>query len=270
MRTTGAGKIAGTLAGVLSLLFTVARGAEPPNLTSFAQGNAAYEAGNFSEAAAAYQREVHAGRSGANLFYNLGDTYYHLGDLGRATLNYQRALLLEPGHAEAAANLAYVRGKTAARSLPPGNLFTPLRDTLATLDVDSYAVIAATAGWLALAGLCLAWFTRRRRTLGWVMLGLALPVFAACAGTLFWLEDGRKNPGRGIVLKDQTPAHYAPADSAKVIVKLPVGEEVRVLSEHGAWTYAQLADGARAWLPADAVERIIPKDFLPSYRSQKD
>ena len=82
-------------------------------------------------------------------------------------------------------------------------------------------------------------------------------------GTLYWLGDGRKDTGRAIVLKDQTAAHYAPADSSKVITKLPVGDEVRVLSEHGAWIYTQLSGGARAWLLADTVERIIPPAFLP-------
>ena len=236
--------------------------AADPASTDFVDGGANYESGRFTEAAAAYQREVHAGRYSANLFFNLGNTYYRLGDLGRAMANYQRALILEPGHAEAAANLAYVRGRTSARITPPEDLSAQTRAALSAVDVDRYAVLAAVSGWVAALGFCLGIFARRRSRTGWVLFGLALPFFAAFLGLAFWLGDGRKAPERAVVLKDQSPVRYAPADSAKVIVKLPVGEEVRVLSERGAWTYAQLADGARGWLPADGVERIIPPAAL--------
>ena len=68
---------------------------------SFTKANSLYDAGNFSAAAATYQQEIHAGHYSSDLFFNLGNTYYRLGDLGRAVINYQRALLLEPRHAEA-------------------------------------------------------------------------------------------------------------------------------------------------------------------------
>ena len=254
-----------TLLTLLCLLFIypLACQAEEPAQSAFTKANSLYDAGNFSEAAAAYQREIHAGHYSPNLFFNLGNTYYRLGDLGRAVINYQRTLLLEPRHAEAAANLAYVRGKTAARTVPPDNLLGQLHETLSTLDIDTYSILASVSGWLAATGLCLGLSTRGWRTTGWLLLGVMLPVFAASVATLFWLEEGSKNPDRAIVLKDQVPAHYAPADSAKVITKLAVGEEIRVLSERGEWVYIQLPGGARAWLLTDAMERIIPPDFLP-------
>ena len=58
---------------------------------------------------------MNRGSYSANLFYNLGGAYYRAGDRGRAILNYQRALLLEPSHAEAAANLGFVSGKRSVR-----------------------------------------------------------------------------------------------------------------------------------------------------------
>ncbi len=255
-----------TVAAILLCLLMaahMANGADAPAPSAFAKAGALYDAGNFSEAAATYQREVHAGHYSANLFFDLGNTYYRLGDLGRAVINYQRALLLEPGHAEARANLAYVRGKTATRMVPPADPSGQLRAALETSDVNVYAILAAVSGWLAVFGVCLGVLTRRRRLAGWLMVGMMLPVFASCTAVLLWLGQGRKSPERAIILKDQTPAHYAPADSAKVITKLPVGDEVRVLSERGAWVYAQLPDGARAWVLADTVERIIPAGFLP-------
>ena len=105
----------------------------------FARGNQFYAAGKYAESAAAYEAQVKRGEDSANLFYNLGDAYYRLGNRGRAILNYRRALALEPSHAEAAANLAFVGGGRPAN----GGIGAPGVETLSWL--------TATAGWLAVA-----------------------------------------------------------------------------------------------------------------------
>ncbi|HIE11941.1 MAG TPA: hypothetical protein EYP63_00690, partial [Desulfotomaculum sp.] len=56
-----------------------------------AQANRLYEAGQYAEAAVAYQALVDAGAHDGRLYYNLGNAHYKSGDLGRAVLNYRRA-----------------------------------------------------------------------------------------------------------------------------------------------------------------------------------
>ncbi|MEZ4982535.1 MAG: tetratricopeptide repeat protein [Saprospiraceae bacterium] len=43
------------------------------------------------------------------LYYNLGNAYYRLGDMARARLNYERALLLKPYNKETLQNIALVK-----------------------------------------------------------------------------------------------------------------------------------------------------------------
>ncbi len=217
---------------------------------TFASGNALYAQGKFIEAAQAYETQVQRGDSRANLYYNLGDAYFRAGDRGRAILNYQRALLLDPSHAEAAANLAFLRGKT----LPPS-----ARGGFAGwLDVDRWTWLAAAGGWLAILGFGLTVFLRRLR---WSSLAVGLTGAAAC-GVSVWalvvLDGGTKNPGRAVVLADDTRALYSPADNSKAVLTLPAGSEVRVLSEQGAWDYVELGDGARGWVSAARIEKVLP------------
>ena len=61
-----------------------------------------------------------------------------------------------------------------------------------------------------------------------------------------------------MVVADSVPALYAPAENSKVITHLTAGSEVRVLSDQGAWVYALLGDGTRAWVAFDKIERIVP------------
>src|SRR5438552_16860049 len=70
----------------------------------FAKANQDYAAGHFKEAIDEYESLVRSGQWSANLFYDLGNAYFRAGDFGRAILNYERALALEPRHPETQAN----------------------------------------------------------------------------------------------------------------------------------------------------------------------
>ncbi len=227
----------------------VARAAGP-SADAFARGNALYAEGKFAEAADVYEKQVRQGGYSANLFYNLANASYRRGDRGRAILNYQRALLLEPTHAEAVANLAFVRGRNLASA--PGNAI------LDWLDADGWTWLAAAGGWLAVIGLGAAIFRARSR---WLMLTAGCVGAVLCGGSawaIYRTDGGGKNPGRAVVLADDTRALYSPADNSKTVLTLPVGGEVLILSEQGAWDYVQLGDGTRGWVAAERVEKVVP------------
>ena len=79
----------------------------------FEAANQAFDQGKFAEAKAGYEKLAETGEWSAHLFYNLGNADYRLGATGRAMLDYERALALDPAHAEARANLAVLRKQTA-------------------------------------------------------------------------------------------------------------------------------------------------------------
>lgn len=225
--------------------------AAPAETGSFGRGNALYAEGKFADAVASYEAAVGRGEYSANLFYNLADAYYRTGDRGRAMLNYQRALLLEPRHTEAAANLAFVRGRTPASATAEDGF-------AGRLDADAWTWAAAGGGWLAVVALGTAVWRRRGR---WLFLPLGLvgvAVGAAAGWALYRLDAGAKNPARAVVLLDETRVLYSPADNSKAVSVLTAGGEVRVLSAQGAWDYVQLGDGSRGWVAADRVEKVVP------------
>ncbi len=67
----------------------------------------------------ATNRWSRAGQWNPALFYNLGNAYFRTGDLGRAILNYERALALDPSQPEARANLQLARDQARALELAP-------------------------------------------------------------------------------------------------------------------------------------------------------
>ena len=85
----------------------------------FTAASQQYFSANYKQAADKYEDLIKTGQWNAPAFYNLGNTYFQLHDFGRAILNYERALALEPNHPEAQTNISVAREEAHALELQP-------------------------------------------------------------------------------------------------------------------------------------------------------
>ena len=218
----------------------------------FAKANQAYAEGRFEDAVAGYDSVVRVGHWNANVFYDLGNAWYRLGDFGKAILNYERALALDPRHPEAEANLRLARDEGRALEL---RLSTAERyASMAT--TTQYSILAAASFWLAM--FCgFHWFFSRRRSVGPLLLVVAsLVVTAISVFGIVASENGTRGNALAIITAKETEARLATADNAKSILVLPGGSQITVLSERGDWLYAALPNEQRGWIPARVAERV--------------
>jgi tetratricopeptide (TPR) repeat protein len=218
----------------------------------FAKANQAYAQGKFKEAIENYQALAHSGPWSANLFYDLGNAYFRGNDFGRAILNYERALALEPNHPETQANLRIARDRARALELQQGWADRLLR--FAT--VDQYTLAAAVALWVGLFGIA-ALILARRRTPAMIAFSLlSLSLFALLTYALVSLDHGNRGESLAIVTGSDVNARLATADSAGTVLALPPGSEIKVLSQRGDWVYAELPNSLRGWIPAKSLEQV--------------
>jgi tetratricopeptide (TPR) repeat protein len=220
--------------------------------TEFAKANQEYAQGHFKEAISHYEALIRDGQWSANIFYDLGNAYFRIGDFGRAILNYERALALERHHPEATANLQIARDEAHALELQPS---WPER-YLQFASVNQYSIAAAVAFWIATFGLVALIFTSRRSA---AMISLLLALLLLFAGAMFaiWqLERGSKGGALAIVTGKNVQARLATADTANAVLALPPGSEIKVLSTRGDWIYAALPNNLRGWIPAKNAEQV--------------
>ena len=219
---------------------------------AFANGNTEYAAGRFAEAAEQYQTAIAAGETSAAVFYNLGNAWYRAGDMGRAILNYERALALEPRHPEAAANIRLAREK--ARSL---ELRKNWWETFASRATTTHYAVTAAIGFWVFAFAAAALLLRRRRSATLItacivgLLTCAIGVSGAYA-----LETGTRGQSLAIVVDKKVDARLATADNANTVLTLPPGSEIKVLSTRGDWMYVALPNELRGWIPAQSAELV--------------
>ena len=65
----------------------------------------------FVDAGKHYEEILESGVQNGKLYYNIGNAYFRGGMIGKAILNYRRALLFNPNNRQMQANLEYVRTK---------------------------------------------------------------------------------------------------------------------------------------------------------------
>ncbi len=238
----------GLAANLLAAAPTASREAD----ASFAKANSDYAARHFSAAIEGYESLVRSGQWNATLFYDLGNAYFRQGESGRAILNYERALALDPNQAEARANLQLAREQARALELAPGRM----EGHLQYLTRNQYTWLAAGAFWAAAAIFVGLYFASRRAVVWIFALVLCAVVSAGAAWAVYELEAGSAGANLAIVTKKNIQARLATAESSGTVLALPSGSEIKILSTRGDWSYAALPNDLFGWIPARSAERV--------------
>jgi tetratricopeptide (TPR) repeat protein len=241
-----------TLTILFSVAFGIASVAYAQSDADFTKANQEYAQGHFAEAISGYETLVRAGQWSANLFYDLGNAYFRVGDFGRAVLNYERALALERHHPEATANLQIARDEAHALELQQS---WPER-YLQFASVNEYSIAAAIAFWLAVFAIVMLIFARRRSATLIATLMLYLVVSAVAIYAVYTLERGSNGSALAIITGKEVQSRLATADTANSVLALPLGSEVKILSTRGDWIYAALPNNLRGWIPAKDAQQV--------------
>lgn len=220
----------------------------------FAAANAAYEAGDYTKAAALYQEIASAGRAGGKLYYNLGNAQLRAGELGRAIASYRRGQDLSPRDPDLAANLAFARRATKDALPPPApsevvRILAPWHVRLSRRELASLALLSNLLFWgtLALARL------RRSELLHWASLA-ALAALLATGGS-FALRTLAPN-ATAVVLAQEVEARATDEGTASTRFKLHAGSELEVIESRGGWMRVALPTGEQGWLEAGEVTLV--------------
>ena len=214
----------------------------------FAKANQEYTAGDFKAAVGDYEELVRGGQDAPNLFYNLGNAYFRQKDFGRAVLNYERTLALDPRHPEAQANLRIAHDESRALELAPDRL----QRWLALMNANQCAITAVVTFWVAAFALAIFLFNRRRAAV--VLSILSIAVFGVAVFATYQLD--REKRGLAVVIVENAEARIATADTANRVLTLPAGSEIQIMSRRGDWIYAALPNNLRGWMPASSAEPV--------------
>ena len=191
------------------------------------------------------------------LYYNIGNTYFMQGDIGRAIANYRRAEQLIPDNNQLQQNLWLAQKKR--QDIIPVKQEEKLLHTLFFWHYDLsdkvQTVIFACAYvtfWLC-AGLMLLTPLPIPR---WLPASL-LVVTMMFSTSLLAKRFGRQETSgvivaQKIIARQGDGLNYQPSFTAP----LHAGTEFSLVEQRGKWLHVELRDGRQCWLPTESSELI--------------
>jgi len=229
LRDEGAGSRRGPGAGVALLLLAAALGsgslsAQTPSAEEL------YQAGALRAAATGFALRTQSVPESPAAWYNLGATFFRLGDDASATAAWERGLRLAPRNREL---------RRAVQLVPPPADGSGRWLGVAPVTPEELVVLAVAcwlAGWGGLA-------MERRLRGRWLVVLVASVLIAASA---WWLRDRIAQP-MGIVLADGSLA-LSPHERAPAVVTTAKGNAVRIIRRDGGWYLVQDVEGHEGWI----------------------
>ncbi|HJG89284.1 tetratricopeptide repeat protein [Barnesiella viscericola] len=245
---------------VIYLLCIVAGMTATYGQESLTKANEAYAQEDYIKAIELYEQTAREHGVSSDLYYNLGNAYYKHNEFAKAILNYERALLLNPGNEDARFNLDMANTHIVDKIDPVGRFFLSVWiDSMRSyLSSNTWAVIGIIAFFLFIGGCYLYLFTRSvpLKKIGFFG-GIVVLLIAIMANCFAWgLNEKKEIRNEAIVFDATVSVKSSPAESGTDLFVLHEGTKVVVLSKVGEWSEVKISDGNRGWLPSAAIEII--------------
>ena len=225
----------------------------------FYSANSLYEKREYEKALDEYNEILESGIDSGPLYYNMGNTYFKMGKLGRAILYYAKARRLEPYDTDLKSNLNFARSlvATSTADVPRKNpvvtfIKAPFRDfnfnAIALSALALYLIFIA----LWIAGIINPIFWKKAR-LPFALISLLLIVNLGAFAIRYYDE---KVLHHAIVVQKNIEAKYEPIDKSTTFYRLQEGEPVSVVKTREGWRQIKRIDGKIGWVRQEAVEEI--------------
>lgn len=237
--------------------FSAAR--QESNVTK-AEGDSAYMRNDYASAIQIYENLLKNGEA-AEVYYNLGNSYYKADDIAKAILNYERALLLQPGNADIRANLEIARSKTIDKVIPVPEIFFVAwtKSLINSLSVDAWAKLGVVFFILLLISLYLFFFSKQIAGKKTGFIGGIVFLVLVVLSNVFAAQQKNELTDRNaaIVLSPSVTVRSTPSESGTSLFILHEGRKVEIKDNTmREWKEIRLEDGKVGWVPASAVEVI--------------
>ena len=234
----------------------------PTEPTSYTKqdGDSAYIREDYASAILIYEDLLREGEA-AELYYNLAGAYFKSDDIARAVLNYERALLLNPGNADIRANLEIARAKTVDKVTPTNDIFfvSWAKSLTNSLSVDTWARLAIVFFLLMLVTAAFYFIssrlTLRKTGFALAVIFLILTLIAHAAGRYQKIRLTRRDSA--IVLTPSVTVRSTPSETGTSLFILHEGRKVSIKDDSmHYWTEIELEDGQVGWVQAEDIEVI--------------
>ena len=224
------------------------------------EANKLYQDGDYQKAIELYNQVLDAGVESSAVYYNLGNSYYKAGEISKAILNYERALVLNPGDKDTKYNLTLAQKATVdkIKVLPELFFVRWYNSFVSTFSADQWAYFSVA---LFIAFLIMAALFFHSDSIGLKKTGFTVGIvlLLLTAVTIFFATKQYhrvSDRNYGIVMTPSVVVRGAPDSSGTELFVVHEGLKVQIVESLGDWYNVRMADGNEGWIMKSDLEKI--------------
>jgi tetratricopeptide (TPR) repeat protein len=221
------------------------------------EAEAAYTNGDYRQSAQLYQQIVDAGIQRSEIYFNLGNAYFQLHDLGRALVNYRRAEQYAPRDDDLKLNMARIRTQRVDSLGDYAALAAQITNSLTGVASNSEFEMLLLLLWWIFCGLGIVYAllpTWRRYVKLMVIAAGILMVFIGVLEGVRFVADATYPPA--VVVTEMVSVMSGPDTAYMEIFELHAAAEIRIIEQRNDWVRIQLPDLEEGWIQSGAVEKV--------------
>lgn len=235
-------------------------------MTAAQQAATAYDNDNFQQAANIYTMIAQTEGTSAELFYNMGNTQYRLGNMGLAILYYEKSLALDPSFEDARTNLDFINERLNL-SVDNGATYLSdtIRDTVKSVSSNTWAIIGITLFLLFVVALAVYIFGRgiALRKIGFFGGGVLLLLAIVANVCAFYTHSQAVNHDYAIITVPSVTLSTSPRlpkDKSEEAFMLREGMKIELLDSiigpDVTWYDVRADQQHRAWVSSKSISKI--------------
>ena len=228
---------------------------EQQSISVWVAANQAYREQRFLQAATSYETLLARGHINGHLYYNLGNAYFRLNDMGKAIGYYLLAFQYLPRHEDLIANLNYARMQTIDRRENPGSSWREVfRQWSSPMTLQEWFLLLVIASGIFWGGALVRLFYRRE-ILSWLVIlsgGLTLFLFVG-----LFIKWWAPLP-TATILPQESVVFSAPHRQSTVLFRLHAGTEVTIEEEMEQWIKIRFEPTQKGWVERNSLFLVYP------------
>ena len=223
----------------LTILFTFFVTQCIANEDLFSQANEKYMIEDYIEASRLYEQILTNGLESSELYYNLGNCYYHIQDYANSIWYYEKSLLLK--------NNKQTRENLEIFYLKWWSDFVQLNSTW------NWQMTAIICIWSTIILVLITIFSS---------INLTKLVFASIFISSFFFSTANSSYNKNlessaIIFTSITNVKSAPTQGGKILFSLHSGTKVKIKDQVGKWLNIEISNGDKGWIQKESCKIII-------------
>ncbi len=216
-----------------------------------------YQTKQFPQAAEEYEQLISKGYNSPEIYYNLGNCFYKMDNVGKSILAYERALKISPKDPDIRHNLKLAEMKRMDHIeavLQPG-IIRLWKEFITLQSSKGWGIFSLTTIWISLLVFTISFFLGNRKVFRWIAVFFLIVSFSMLS-LAFMQKQSDIHSDSAILMVSNTLVKSAPDAGAGDLFMIHEGIKIKILDYVGSWSKISLEDGKIGWIEKEKFQMI--------------